>query len=62
MTLKVTGFTSASAAYKIVNDADSDENAETDVLGTSGSIYSVEITNSAGEHIGNVSLPSWLKI
>ena len=48
MTLKVTGFTSAAAAYKIVNDADSDENAETDVLGTSGSIYSVEITNSAG--------------
>ena len=54
MTLKVTGFTSSGASYKIVNDADSDENAESDVLGTSGSIYSVDITNSAGTHTSYV--------
>ena len=50
MTLKVTGFSSSAATYKIVNDADSDENAEVDVTGTSGKIYSIEITNSAGTH------------
>ena len=48
MTLKVTGFASATSTYKIVNDTDSDENAETDVTGTSGSIYSIDIKN--GRH------------
>ena len=50
MTLKVTGCASATSTYKIVNDTDSDENAETDVTGTSGSIYSIDITNTAGTH------------
>lgn len=48
MTLKVSGFSSSTATYKLVNDADSDENAETNVTGSSGTIYQIEITNGAG--------------
>jgi len=51
MTLKVSGFNSAAATYKVVNDADSDENAETDVTGTSGRIYHIDVSNTAGTHV-----------
>ena len=54
MTLKVTGFNSTAATYKIVNDADSDENAETDVTGSAGTIYMVDITNGAGTNTSYV--------
>ena len=54
MTLKVTGFSSATSTYKIVNDADSDENVQTNVTGSSGRIYSIDITNSAGTHTSYV--------
>ena len=47
MTLKVTGFESAGASYKIVSDSDSDENPELDVTGASGKIYSIDINNGA---------------
>lgn len=50
MTLKVSGFSSAVATYKVVSDADSDENAETDVTGTSGRIYHIDVSNQAGTH------------
>ena len=54
MTLKVTGFKSTGATYKIVHDADSITSGapalNEDVLGTSGKIYSIDITNSAGTH------------
>lgn len=56
MTLKVTGFTAASASYKIVKDADSDENAETDVTGAAGKIYSIDISNGAGTHTSYTKL------
>tara|TARA_R100000458_G_C8267445_1_gene242399 strand:+ start:1135 stop:1500 length:366 start_codon:yes stop_codon:yes gene_type:complete len=48
MTLKVTGFASTLATYKLINDADSDENAETDVTGSSGILYAVDVSNGAG--------------
>jgi len=54
MTLKVTGFNSTAATYKIVNDADSDENAETDVTGSAGTIYMVDITNGAATNTSYV--------
>tara|TARA_R110000796_G_scaffold64437_1_gene149289 strand:- start:92 stop:457 length:366 start_codon:yes stop_codon:yes gene_type:complete len=54
MTLKVSGFSSTSATYKVVNDADSDENEETDVTGASGKIYSIDITNGAGTNTSYV--------
>tara|TARA_R100001163_G_C4892393_1_gene84772 strand:+ start:145 stop:510 length:366 start_codon:yes stop_codon:yes gene_type:complete len=54
MALKVTGYTSASNAYKIVNDSDSDENAEVDVIGSSGRIYAIDITNAAGTNTSYV--------
>ena len=48
MTLKVSGFSNTTAAYKVVKDGDSDENAETDVTGSGGSIYQIDISNGAG--------------
>jgi len=50
MTLKVSGFTSSAATYKVVSDADSDENAETDVTGSGGRIYHIDVSNQAGTH------------
>ena len=47
MTLKVTGFASSLATYKLISDADSDENAELDVTGSSGIMYSVDVSNQA---------------
>lgn len=54
MTLKVSGFSSTAASYKIVNDADSDENVHTDVTGTSGNIYSIDISNGANTNTSYV--------
>ena len=48
--LKVTGFSTSAASYKIVTDTDSDENAETDVTGSTGKIYSIDISNGGGTH------------
>ena len=48
MSLKVSGFSSSTAQYKLVSDTDSDENPETDVTGGAGKIYSIEIVNGAG--------------
>ena len=50
MTLKVSGFFKPEKTYKVVSDADSDENAETDVTATSGKIYHIDIINGAGTH------------
>ena len=54
MTLKVTGFSSGAATYKIVHDADSITSGapalNENVTGASGRISSIEITNSAGTH------------
>jgi len=47
MTLKVSGYSSTYAAYKVVNDSDSDENAELDVTGSAGKIYQIYIKNDA---------------
>ena len=51
MTLKVSGFSSAIATYKIVKDAVSNATAETDVTGTSGRIYHIDVSNTAGTHV-----------
>lgn len=48
MALKVSGFSSTAATYKLINNTDSDENAETDLTGTSGKIYQIYILNGAG--------------
>lgn len=47
MALKISGFNDDLAVYKVVNDTDSDENAELDVLGSGGRIYCIHIKNDA---------------
>ena len=56
MALKVSGFSSATASYKIVSDTDSDENAETDVTGAQGTIYQIYIKNDASSNTSYLKL------
>jgi len=48
MPIKISGFNDEIAAYKVVQDTDSNATAELDVLGSGGRIYSIQIKNDAG--------------
>jgi len=50
MALKVSGFDDSAASYKVVNNTDSDENVETNVTGSSGTLYAVDIVNGGSTH------------
>ena len=54
MSLKVSGFSSAAATYKVVSDADSDSGVETDVTGSGGRIYHIDISNTQATHTSYV--------
>lgn len=56
MALKVSGFSSATATYKLVSDTDSDENAETNVTGSSGTIHQIYIKNDAQSNTSYLKL------
>jgi len=52
MALTVHGFQAASSSYKVVQETSSVATVLNDVLGTGGTIYSITLINSDGNHAG----------